>query len=99
MYKADGFDLSKSSYEMLKEFSALGDGEVMTLTGDKNTDTSVPDRLLALELIKERSWGDGKASLAITQLGRDFIEDYAEEARLREEERKRRERFEWKVTV
>lgn len=76
MYKADGFDLSKSSYEMLKEFSVLNDGEQKTFSDDETHDISVLNRLLELGLVKKGPWGGGKASFAITQLGRDFIEDY-----------------------
>lgn len=100
MYKADGFDLSKSSYDLLVEMAALPEGERMTFSNRScSDDLSVIRCLDGLGLVDHTHWADGQAEYWATRLGRDFVEDYAEEERLREEERRRRERFEWKVTV
>ena len=92
MYKADGLDLAKSSYKLLKELSELEDGKLRTFSEEETSDVSVLNRLLELGLVRKGPWGDGKASFAITRLGRDFIEDLAEESRLAEAERSRREK-------
>lgn len=76
MYKADGFDLSKSSYEMLKELAQLGDGETKTFTHDYSHDISVLLCLKDLHLVDSGPWSDNEADFWATQLGRDFIEDY-----------------------
>lgn len=97
MYKADGFDLSKSSYEMLKELAQLGDGETKTFTHDYSHDISVLLCLKELHLVERGPWSENQAEFWATQLGRDFIEDYAEEERLREEERSRREKHDMEM--
>lgn len=100
MYKADGFDLSKSSYDLLVELAALPEGERMTFSNDgRRDDLSVVRCLDGLGLVDHTPWADGQAEYWATRLGRDFVEDYAEEERLREEERRRRERFEWRISV